>query len=155
MKLYKYTMLDEQIDYRPSVEVHSEDGRVKMIKRLEGDRNDIAYVYLTDEESEGYDDLTLVSQEEIEELGDVVKILIPESISKRQAKQQLLLDGKLGQVQEVINSIPDETERMMAQLYWDESTEFERSHPTLTEIGAALGLTEAELDMMFINASKL
>ena len=155
MKLYKYTMLDEQTDYRPSVEVHSEEGRVKMIKRLEGNRDDIAYAYLTDEEAETYSDLTLVSQEEIEELGDVVKILIPESITKRQAKQQLLLDGKLSQVQEVIDSIPDETERMMAQLYWDESTEFERSHPTLTEIGAALGLTEAELDMMFINASKL
>ena len=155
MKLYKYTMLDEQTDYRPSVDVHSEEGRVKMIKRLEGNRDDIAYAYLTDEEAETYSDLTLVSQEEIEELGDVVKILITESISKRQAKQQLLLEGKLGQVQDVIDSIPDETERMMAQLYWDESTEFERSHPTLTEIGAALGLTEAELDMMFINASKL
>ena len=155
MKLYKYTMLDEQTDYRPSVEVHSEEGRVKLIKRLEGDRDDIAYAYLTDEEAETYSDLTLVSQEEIEELGDVVKILIPESITKRQAKQQLLLDGKLSQVQEVIDSIPDETERMMAQLYWDDSTEFERNHPTLVELGAALGLTEAELDMMFINASKL
>ena len=91
----------------------------------------------------------------IEELGDVVKILIPESISKRQAKQQLLLDGKLNQVQEVIDSISDETERMMAQLYWDDSTEFERNHPTLVGLGTALGLTEAELDMMFINASKL
>ena len=98
---------------------------------------------------------TLVSQEQIEELGDVVKILIPESISKRQAKQQLLLDGKLNQVQEVIDSISDETERMMAQLYWDDSTEFERIHPTLVGLGTALGLTEAELDMMFINASKL
>ena len=112
-------------------------------------------VYLTDEEAETYSDLTLVSQEEIEELGDVVKILIPESITKRQAKQQLLLDGKLNQVQEVIDYISDETKRMMAQLYWDESTEFERSHPTLVELGTALGLTEAELDMMFINASKL
>ena len=155
MKLYKYTMLDEQTDYRPSVEVHSEEGRVKMIKRLEGDIDDIAYAYLTDEEAETYSDLTLVSQEEIEELGNVVKILIPESITKRQAKQQLLLDGRLSQVQEVIDSIPDETERMMAQLYWDDSTEFERSHPTLVELGTALGLTEAELDMMFINASKL
>ena len=155
MKLYKYTMLDEQTDYRPSVEVHSQEGRVKLIKRLEGDRNDIAYAYLTDEEAETYSDLTLVSQEEIEELGDVVKILIPESISKRQARQQLLLEGKLGQVQEVIDSIADETERMMAQLYWDDSIEFERSHPTLVELGTALGLTEAELDIMFIKASKL
>ena len=155
MKLYKYTMLDEQTDYRPSVEVHSQDGRVKLIKSLDGDINDIAYAYLTDEEAETYSDLTLVSQEEIEELGDVVKILIPESITKRQAKQQLLLDGKLNQVQEVIDSISDETERMMAQLYWDDSTEFERIHPTLVWLGTALGLTEAELDMMFINASKL
>ena len=155
MKLYKYTMLDEQTDYRPSVEVHSKEGRVKLIKRLEGDRNDIAYAYLTDEEAEIYSDLTLVSQEEIEELGDVVKILIPESITKRQAKQQLLLDGKLSQMQEVIDSISDETERMMAQLYWEDNIEFERSHPTLVELGTALGLTEAELDMMFINASKL
>ena len=155
MKLYKYAMLDEQTDYRPSVEVHSQEGRVKLIKRLDGESNDIAYAYLTDEEAETYSDLTLVSQEEIEELGDVVKILIPESISKRQAKQQLLLDGKLDQVKEVIDSIPDETERMMAQLYWDESTEFERNHPTLVELGTALGLTEAELDIMFINASKL
>ena len=102
-----------------------------------------------------YSDIELVSQEEIIELGDVVKILIPESISKRQAKQQLLLDGKLDQVKEVIDSIPDETERIMAQLYWEDSTEFERNHPTLVELGTALGLTEAELDMMFINASKL
>ena len=87
MKLYKYIMLDEQTDYRPSVEVHSQEGRVKLIKRLEGDRDDIAYAYLTDEEAETYSDLTLVSQEEIEELGDVVKILIPKSISKRQARQ--------------------------------------------------------------------
>lgn len=29
------------------------------------------------------------------------------------------------------------------------------NHPTLVELGTALGLTEAELDMMFINASKL
>ena len=155
MKLYKYTMLDEQTDYRPSVEVHSEEGWVKLIKRLEGDRNDIAYAYLTDEEAETYSDLALVSQEEIEELGDLVKILIPKSITKRQAKQQLLLDGKLNQVQEVIDSIADERERIMAQLYWDDSTEFERSHPMLIQFGTALGLTEAELDMMFINASKL
>lgn len=31
--------------------------------------------------------LTLVSQEEIEELGDVVKILIPGSITKSQARK--------------------------------------------------------------------
>ena len=155
MKLYKYTMLDEQTDYRPSVEVHSEEGRVKLIKRLEGDRNDIAYAYLTDEEAETYSDLTLVSQEEIEELGDIVKILIPESISKRQARQQLIIDGLYNNVQQIIDSIEDPTQRLLTQVFWEDSNTFERNHPTLVELGTALGLTEAELDMMFINASKL
>ena len=155
MKLYKYTMLDEQTDYRPSVEGHSEESRDIMIRRLEGDINDIAYAYLTDEESEGYDDLTLVSQEEIEELGDVVKILIPESISKRQARQQLIMDGLYGNIQPIIDSIEDPTERLLTQVFWEDSNTFERNHPTLVELGTALGLTEAELDMMFINASKL
>ena len=155
MKLYKYTMLDEQTDYRPSVEVHSQEGRVKLIKRLEGDRNDIAYVYLTDEEAETYSDLTLVSQEEIEELGDVVKILIPESISKRQARQQLIIDGLYNNVQAIIDSIEDPTQRLLTQVFWEDSNTFERNHPMLIQFGTALGLTEAELDMMFINASKL
>ena len=155
MKLYKYTMLDEQTDYRPSVEVHSEEGRVKLIKRLEGDRNDIAYVYLTDEEAETYSDLALVSQEEIEELGDIVKILIPESISKRQARQQLIIDGLYNNVQPIIDSIEDETQRLLTQVFWEDSNTFERNHPMLIQFGTALGLTEAELDMMFINASKL
>ena len=155
MKLYKYTMLDEQTDYRPSVEVHSEEGRVKLIKRLEGDRDDIAYAYLTDEEAETYSDLTLVSQEEIEELGDVVKILIPESISKRQARQQLIINGLYGNIQQIIDSIEDPTERLLTQVFWEDSNIFERKHPMLIQFGTALGLTEAELDMMFINASKL
>ena len=55
----------------------------------------------------------------------------------------------------MIDSIEDPTERLLTQVFWDESTEFERNHPTLVELGTALGLTEAELDMMFINASKL
>ena len=155
MKLYKYTMLDEQTDYRPSVEVHSEEGRVKMIKRLEGNKDDIAYAYLTDEEAETYSDLTLVSQEEIEELGDVVKILIPKSISKRQARQQLIIKGLYGNIQPIIDSIEDPTQRLLTQVFWEDSNTFERNNPTLVELGTALGLTEAELDMMFINASKL
>ena len=99
--------------------------------------------------------LTLVSQEEIEELGDVVKILIPESITKRQARQQLIINGLYGNIQQIIDSIEDPTERLLTQVFWEDSNTFERNHPTLVELGTALGLTEAELDMMFINASKL
>ena len=55
----------------------------------------------------------------------------------------------------MIDSIEDPTERLLTQVFWEDSNTFERNHPMLVELGTALGLTEAELDMMFINASKL
>lgn len=69
--------------------------------------------------------------------------------------KQLIINGLYGNIQPMIDSIEDPTERLLTQVFWDASTEFDRNHPTLVELGTALGLTEAELDMMFINASKL
>ena len=152
MKLYKYTMLDEQTDYRPSVEVH----RVKLIKRIAGDNNDIAYVYLTDEEASTYDDLTLVEQAEIDANPDILVMQVPEKISRAQALLQLLEDGiTASAVQSAIDAIPDELTKAKANIYWNESNEFYRNHPLIGQIGLAIGLTDEELDEMFLNATKL
>lgn len=155
MKLYKYTMLDEQTDYRPSVEVHSQEGRVKLIQRLEGDNDDIAYVYLTDEEAETYSDLTLVSQEEIEELGDIVKIIVPKVVTKRQAKQQMVIDGIYSSIQPMIDAIEDPVQKQLTQMFFDDSAEYERDNPTVIKFGTALGLDSVALDELFIKASRL
>lgn len=81
---------------------------------------------------------------------------VPATVSKRQAKQQLLIAGLLDNVQPAIDAIPDATERELTQIYWDDSQEFERNHPTLTAIASqALGLTDEQLDQLFIAASKL
>ena len=153
MKLYKYQASDVTADYRPSVEIHEKESRVKLIKMER--ENNIIYVYLTDEEASNYNDIELVPQEEIIELGDIVKYNIPEKISKRQMRQQLIIDGLYTNVQNVIDSIEDETERLLTQVFWEDSTEFERNHPMLIQFAASLGLDSNEIDMLFVKANKL
>lgn len=153
MKLYKYQASDVTTDYRPSIEIHEKESRVKLIK-MTGENN-IIYVYLTDEEASKYDDIELVPQEEIIELGDIVKYNIPEKISKRQMRQQLIIDGLYTNVQTIIDSIEDETERLLTQVFWEDSTEFERNHPMLIQFATSLGLDSNEIDILFAKANKL
>lgn len=75
-------------------------------------------------------------------------------VSRRQGKQQLLADGLLASVQPTIDAIEDDTERGMAQIFWDDATEFERLSPELNKIGDDMGLSEADKDQLFRNASQ-
>ncbi len=80
---------------------------------------------------------------------------VPASVTRRQAKQALLLAGLLSHVQPAIDAIPDATQRGMAQIEWDESLEFERSRPLLINLATALGLSSEQLDALFIQAAAL
>lgn len=81
--------------------------------------------------------------------------VVPEAVTRRQAKQALLLAGLLGQVQPAIDAIPDPATRAMVQIEWDDSQAFDRNRPALVALAAALGMTSAHLDQLFITASKL
>jgi len=81
--------------------------------------------------------------------------VIPRSVTRRQAKQALLLGGLLSQVQPAIDAIPDTTQRGLMQIEWDESLEFERHRPSLLAIAAGLGLSSEQLDQLFITAATL
>ena len=80
---------------------------------------------------------------------------VPASVTRRQARQALLLAGLLPSVQPAINAIPDPTERGMAQIEWDDSQAFERHRPLLISLGYALGLDDAGLDALFVQAAAL
>ena len=80
---------------------------------------------------------------------------VPASVTRRQAKQALLLNGLLSNVQPAIDAIPDPTQRAMIQIEWDDSQVFERSRPALVALGSALGLSSAQLDSLFITAAQL
>lgn len=91
----------------------------------------------------------------VPEPADPVAPEVPTSVTRRQAKQALLLHGLLGNVQPAIDAIPDATQRAMIQIEWDDSQVFERNRPALIALGAALGLTNAQLDALFIEAAQL
>ena len=83
------------------------------------------------------------------------KASVPVSVTRRQAKQALLLNGLLANVQPAIDAIPDATQRAMIQIEWDDSQVFERDRPALITLGSALGLSDIQLDTLFIGAAQL
>ncbi len=80
---------------------------------------------------------------------------VPQSVTRRQARQALLLHGLLFNVDPLIAAIPDATQRGLAQIEWEDSQDFERHRPLLVLIGTALGLDSAGLDALFIQAAAL
>lgn len=81
--------------------------------------------------------------------------IIPQSVTRRQARQALLLRNKLALVQPAIDAIPDATQRALMQIDWDDSLDFVRSRPSVIAIGAAIGLDSAALDDIFTFAATL
>ena len=73
----------------------------------------------------------------------------------RQARHALLNAGLLDAVDATISAIPDETERRQAQIDWEYATEVRKDWPWVQTLSTALGLTEEQLDQLFIQASGL
>lgn len=85
----------------------------------------------------------------------VIQPNIPQAVSRRQALQVLLITGKMSLVQPAIDSIQDPLQRGLAQIEFDESQVFERNRPLLITMCHAMGMTDSQIDEMFIAASKL
>lgn len=80
---------------------------------------------------------------------------IPQSVTRRQARQALLLAGLLDNVQPALDAIPDATQRRLMQIEWDDSQEFHRNRPALLALAGALGLNSSQIDQLFITAAGL
>ena len=80
---------------------------------------------------------------------------VPASVTRRQARQALLLAGLLDKVEPAIAAIPDPVQRGMAAIEWADSQAFERDRPLLIALASALGLDDDALDNLFIQAAKL
>lgn len=80
---------------------------------------------------------------------------IPASVSRRQAKQALILAGLYDQVQPAIDAIEDAQERLIMQVFWDDSITFERENPQLKGMALALNLSDEQLDDLFVQAANL
>ncbi len=83
------------------------------------------------------------------------EIQIPQSVTKRQGRQQMILMGIIDQVQTAIDAISDPVQKALVQSFWDDSTQYERNHPQMVQLAQAAGLTDEQLDQAFIAASQL
>lgn len=79
------------------------------------------------------------------------EITIPKECSMRQARLALLNAGILTQVADYIASIVG-TEGDAARIEWDFGTVVMRSHALVQSVLPALGLTEADIDNLFIDS---
>lgn len=78
------------------------------------------------------------------------------TVSARQVRLWLVGAGVgLSAVDAAIDSIADPAQREMVRVEWEYAPYIERSHPMLVPLGAALGLTEAQIDAAFVQAASL
>lgn len=85
---------------------------------------------------------------------------VPASVTRRQARQALLLAGLLDHVPAALAKLDDGTpegkqQMRMAQIEWEDAIDFERARPLVIGIGAALGLNSEQLDDLFVTAASL
>jgi hypothetical protein len=75
-------------------------------------------------------------------------------LTSRQLRLGLVRHGiSLSSVETAIEAIEDPTDREVARIEWKYTTTFERSHPLVNQIGAALGLTPEQIDAMWAEAA--
>ena len=74
------------------------------------------------------------------------------AVTMRQARLALLEIGKLQDVETAIDSMPEPT-KTIARIEWEYSQEVHRNKELVQALAPALGLTEEDLDNLFILAS--
>ena len=85
-------------------------------------------------------------------------ILVPESISRMALKIQLLLRGiEIEEIVQTINEIPEymfpEVAKKVAIIKFNEATSFDRYNADLNLVATLVGLSQEELDEIFINGN--
>lgn len=115
------------------------------------------FAYETKEEREafGAENLVLMTEEEVQaHLHPPVTLVVPAIVTMRQARLALLGAGLLQQVDLAIDALP-EPQRSAARIEWDYSSEVHRDRAFVQQLGQALGLSDEQLDALFIQAAAL
>ena len=82
-------------------------------------------------------------------------VIIPSVVTMRQARLALLQEGLLSDVTSAISAITDETSRQAAQIEWEYATIVDRNSTFTQQLVTALGLTNEQVDSLFLQASTL
>lgn len=77
-------------------------------------------------------------------------------LTARQLRLGLIGNGIMpSQVDTALNAMPAGAAKEMALVEWDYASSFRRLHPLIASVGAALSLTDAQIDAMWTAAASL
>ena len=79
---------------------------------------------------------------------------IPSSVTMRQARLALLGTGMLDAVSAGIESMPG-ADGAAARIEWEYAATVERDSPLINGLSVAIGMTDSQVDELFMAASKL
>ena len=115
------------------------------------DENNLVYAYEEDGSQDAYipSHLIPITNEEADAIRANI-MLIPTVVSMRQARLALLQSGLLETVNTAI-AAGGEADKIT----WEYATEVNRTDALVSNMAAALGLTEAQLDQLFTLAASL
>lgn len=82
----------------------------------------------------------------------VPPVIVPERVSAYQARVALKRANLLNDVQGLMDDPATDDE---AKIAWEYATEFWRSSPFIAALAPGLGMTDQQLDELFINANKI
>jgi len=98
------------------------------------------------------------TDEEIEEIEirklNASSVLVPSQVTMRQARLALLNIGRLGDVDSAIAALPS-PQKEIAEIEWEFSSVVFRDRPMINLIAQVLGISDEELDQLFITANTL
>lgn len=78
---------------------------------------------------------------------------VPQFVSRAQGKAALIAAGLWPSVLAYVNAIADPTDKALAEVALNDTQEWRRDSIFLGSCASALGLTEAQLDQLFIDAA--
>lgn len=105
----------------------------------------------------------VVTSQSVQRIDGVVKYVytledyvepVPYIVTRRQAKLALHDAGLLPSVEPALQAL-SEPQKTTAIIEWEDAIEFQRDHTLITALASSLGLTEEQVDNLFIQASKL
>lgn len=87
---------------------------------------------------------------------EIAYVPVPQSISLLKLRMQLIImEINLNNVQMVIDGITDPLQKALTNERWKNAVSFDRDNLMLNQLATVLGLTQNQIDDIFINGNKL
>ena len=84
-----------------------------------------------------------------------IPTIMPQTVSRAQGKASLLMFGLLDDVEAYIEAMPEGVDKKLALLAYNETNEWHRESPFLQQMASEIGLTQEQLDNLFIVAATI